>query len=190
MRRARPSHSGQDEVRGSIPLIGSRGFGSETGWNMKSARFEIRVSDYSSSVEDWRRAQQAAHSELPELTAEQKDMAKKFKISEEEYARGVLAGNYGRERNVARARRLGDMVQHILDELDGGGRVVAVGYDLDRPRWIIGIQTHEGHHNVAVPRELADDVVDWGLREKIEELRSRVAYGVGGDKAAGRPVTI
>jgi len=65
---------------------------------MGGTPFEISVSDYTSSVEEYRRAERAPKSELPVLSDDQKEVARRFKISEEEYARGVLAGIYGRER--------------------------------------------------------------------------------------------
>ena len=150
---------------------------------MKDTPFEIKVPDYSSSPEDWVRAQQVPRSKLPALSDDQKGVTRKFKISEEEYARGVLAGVYGRERKVARARRLGEEVQRIFDELGTGDRVIALVYDMDRLRWIIRIRTREEVRNVAISAELADDVVDWALREQVEELKTRVLYGLGRDEA-------
>ena len=151
---------------------------------MSGPPFEIVVADYSSSMEEWQRAYSAPKSELPELTAEQKETARSFKISEEEYARGVLAGLYGQERMKHRARRLGDHVQSILDEWGSGDRVVAVIYDTDKLRWILGIQTAGGTSHVAFPRELADDIIDWGLREQLKELKARLVQGLGREVAS------
>ena len=156
---------------------------------MKEARFDVQVPDYTSSVEEYHRAQLAPRSELPKLCEEEKQIARKFKISEEEYARGVLAGLYGRERKMARARRLGEAVQGLLEGLGDGHRVLSVLSDVDRSRWIVAIQTPEGVRNVVIPLELADDVLDWSLREKIDELRSRLAYGLGRDKFPGKPIS-
>ena len=156
---------------------------------MKEASFEVRVPEYASSVEEYHRAQLAPRSELPKLNEEEKEIARKFKISEEEYARGVLAGLYGQERKRARARRLGEAVQGLLEGLGDGDRVISVLSDMDRSRWVVAIQTREGVRNVAIPLELADDVIDWSLREKIDELRSRLAYGLGRDELPGKPVS-
>src|SRR5437867_13413150 len=107
---------------------------------MSGPPFEIVVADYSSSMEEWQRAYSAPKSELPELTAEQKETARSPKISEAEYARGVLAGLYGQERMKHRARRMGDHVQSILAEWGRGGRLVAVTYATENLMWIRGIQ--------------------------------------------------
>lgn len=153
---------------------------------MSDSSFNIVVSDYTTSMEEWRRAQQAPKSELPDLTEEQKEVARKFKISVEEYARGVLAGRYGQKRMKERARRLGEQVQSLLDEWGGNDSVVAVIYEMDRLRWIVGIQTSGKTSHVAVPRELADDILDWGLREQIQALKERLLRGLGREETSAR----
>ena len=100
---------------------------------MKRPDFTVRVSDFTTSIEEWDRAQRAPRSELPNLSAEQKDVARKFGITEEEYARSVLAGRYGNERMNTRARHLGKEVQRILGTFgDGRYRVVAVTAEMSR----------------------------------------------------------
>jgi hypothetical protein len=145
---------------------------------MSTDSFEVLVWDYTTSIEEYQRAQQAPKSELPALTDEQELVARRFKISEEEYARGVLAGIYGRERQRARGRRLGKEVQRILGDLGADGQVVRVAYETARLRWVVAIKVTEGIVGVAVPRELADDVLDWAIHDRTEELRARVADAV------------
>ena len=154
---------------------------------MIAGSFEIVVSDYTSSVEEYRRAQQAPRSDLPPLSDDQRAAARGFKISEEEYARGALAGIYGRKRQQARGRRLGEEVQKILSDLGSDDRVVRVAYEMDRLRWVVSIEASGRILDVAVPRELADDVLDRALREQTEELRARVARGLGRTVAVAKP---
>ena len=146
---------------------------------MGEGSFQIVVSDSQSSLEDWQRAQKVAKSQLPRLTDDQKEVARKFKISEEEYARAVLAGFYGRGRQEARATRLGEEIQNILEGLGTGERVGALVWQMDRLRWIVRIQRSTGVVNVAVPGALADDVLDSGLREQAEGLRGCILRGLG-----------
>jgi len=146
---------------------------------MSAAEFKVLVSDYTSSAEEWQRAQRAPKSELPQLTEEQRAVARGFKITEEDYARGVLAGSYGRERQRNRGKLLGEEIQRMLDQEGAGSQVVRVAYQTDRLRWLVSVQTPGGIANVAVPRELADDVVDSGLWDQIDALRARVASALG-----------
>lgn len=149
------------------------------GLAMPTEPFEVFVPDYTSSIEEYRRAQRAPKSELPQLTGDQKAVARRFKISEEKYARGVLAGIYGRERQRARGKELGETVQAIVDDFGTRAQVVRVAYQSDRLRWLISMKTSDGIVDVAVPRELGDDVLDTALRESAEELRGRVGRALG-----------
>lgn len=155
---------------------------------MKNSDFKIIVSDHTTSVEEWDRAQRAPRSELPKLSAEQKDTARKFGISEEECARSVLAGLYGDDRMKSRARRLGQVIQRIVGTLGKGRyRVKAVVAEMFKGRWVVSLQGEDTQVNVAIPRELGDDVVDWGFREKKEELKDRLLYSFGLDKLEAKP---
>ena len=146
---------------------------------MTNSDFEIIVSDHGTSVEEWDRAQRAPRSELPKLSAEQKDMAKKFKISEEEYARSVLAGLYGDERMKSRARRLGQLVQRVVGTLGKGPyRVKAVVAEMFKGRWVVSLRGDDTQVNVAIPRELADDVLDSYTTDDITELKRRLIAGL------------
>jgi hypothetical protein len=146
---------------------------------MGGTSFEISVSDYTSSVEEYRRAETAPKSELPKLSDDQKAVARRFKITEEEYARGVLAGIYGRERQRARGRQLGELTQNMLAELGRSDQVVHVAYEMDKVRWVVSIKASNGIAQVAIPRELASDLLDSGLTEYERELKSRVARALG-----------
>jgi len=141
---------------------------------MNPAGFEVYIPDYSSSVAEWRRAQHAPPSELPELTAEQKEVARKFGITEEEYARNVLAGQYGRQRVRQRAQALGEAVQEVLNHLGRMYRVIAVSRDMDHPGWVVRIETQKEDVDVFVSQELADDLFDSSSGGEKERLRRRV----------------
>ena len=146
---------------------------------MRNSDFETIVSDHTTSVEEWDRAQRAPRSELPKLSAEQKDMAKQFEISEEEYARSVLAGLYGDERMKSRARRLGQVIQRMVGTLGKGPyRVRAVVAEMFKGRWVVSLRGNDTQVNVAIPRELADDVLDSYTTDGITELKRELVAGL------------
>jgi len=145
---------------------------------MATEGFKIFVSDFSSSTEEWRRALAADDSELPELTEDQKKWAKRFGVTEKEYARGVLVGNYGQERTKGKGRALGELVEEILQVLDGY-RLVAVLWQGSRLRWLLRIQGPEKTFGVPVSFEAADDVLNSGILEEFEKLKASVLAGVG-----------
>ena len=72
----------------------------------------IKIINIPSSTADRKRALDRPHSELPSLTKEQKTNAKDFGISEDEYARSVLARQY----SEARYRRYAEHFGTLLEE--------------------------------------------------------------------------
>jgi hypothetical protein len=154
-----------------------------------SESFEVLVRGSGSNVEEWRRAQKAPISELrvETLTDAQKKVAKRFGISPEDYARGVLALRYGRERHESEERALGQHVVEFLQELGEGYRLISVIRDTDRLRWMLQIQTPNQSVGVPVSYEIADDVFEFAVLSRMEQLRELVFEGVGrGDAVAGR----
>jgi hypothetical protein len=140
--------------------------------------FQVYISGSSSSAEEWRQALESPSTDLPKLTAEQKEMAKRFQVTEEEYARGVLAGKLSERRHAERGNRLGSKVEQILAVLGPGYRLDAILREGTQFRWVLRIETPTGIRNIAVPLDLADDVVDSGMADVVEQLKARVLQGL------------
>jgi hypothetical protein len=145
---------------------------------IQGQEFEVYIRSNSSSAEEWKRAMEAPVSELQVLNEEQKKVAKKFEITEEEYARGELAGIYGRQRLEAKGARLGSMLSEVLAGSGSGNRLVAVSYEGIKLRWLARFQTPRGVRNISLPYELVDDVIDSELFESHKQLREKVAAAI------------
>jgi len=154
---------------------------------METPKFRVEVTDYSISIAEWRSAQSAPKDGLPELTEAQREVANKFGISEEKYARSVLAIQYAVGRLRARARRLGEEVEKILPETCAECRVTRVVADLARQRWIIVLQTPNRRVGITVSQETGDDFLDFATREATEELRTKVKSGLGAGEQGVSP---
>lgn len=126
------------------------------------------------SAEEWKRAMAVPGSQLPSLSAQQRDIARKFNIPEEEYARNVLAGSYGLERTRKRANDLGEAVQAAIRALDVRYKVTAVIRDVNRLGWVVRIAAPSGDVNVLLSKELADRLLDSGSASEKEQLRISV----------------
>ena len=139
---------------------------------MEEPKFKVFVSGFSSTIEDWRRAMNAPSSELPELNAEQKEIVRKFGITEEDYQRGHLSGLYGQERMRSRGVELGRAVEAILRVLGPEYQLKAVTEELTvRDRWVVRIWTPQKIVNVAIDRALADALIDSNTIQDQERLR-------------------
>lgn len=152
----------------------------------KQETFEVFVSGLSSTPEEWRRALSAPTEELPELNPEQKEAVRRFGITEEEYQRGYLAGLYGRERLRERGVELGRAVKKILAGLGEEYQLRAVKTELEKERWVVRIQTPDQIVNVAVDRELANDVIDSDTVQDQERLRHVLLSSLGRSELLGR----
>ena len=159
-------------------MAGQQRFGSRYQSRFKpryQSKFEIVTSDYTSSIDEWQRAQRATKEELPALSEEQKHFATKLGLSEEAYARSVLAGRYGANRMHERATALGELVQSIAAKISARWKVQAVIAEMFKGRWVIRMESPAGSAAVAVPRELADDILDSGLTSEVKRLKGLVA---------------
>jgi len=145
------------------------------------SEFKVVISSAVSNVEEWRCALGAPNTELriEALTEEQKQIAKRFGISVEDYARGLLAHRYGRERRESEGRALGQHVIELLRGLGQGYTLSSVLWEGGRLRWMLRIETPDRAVGVPVPFELAEDVVDSRVLSEVEKLRRLLFDGVG-----------
>ncbi len=155
---------------------------------MADQGFQIQIMSDSMSPVEWKRAMTAPDSELKTvlpLSEEQKEVAKKFEMSEEEYARAELARVYGQRGLRERAQRLGAIVAKMLAEVSPKSRLAAVRYEGTELRWVLGVETPQGTRNLSVSRDLIDDVLDSELFEEMQRLRSHLKNGLSLEKASG-----
>ena len=142
-------------------------------------QFQVFVSGISGgSPDDWKRAMNAPESELPQLSEQQKDVARRMGIPAKEYARGVLVNKYGEERQMERGKQLGEHIRKILSGIGAPYTLEALVREGAKFRWVARIATPEGIKNVAIPFEIADDVVDSATVQDIERLKQVILKAV------------
>ena len=151
---------------------------------MAEPAFEVVISGVTVSPDAWKRALEAPAGELPKLTEDQEEAARRFKIGNEEYARGVLAGIYGEAVQRQRGERLGKVVTRLLAKLGADYHLLAVLREGVKFRWLLQLETPDGLRNIQLPLDLADDVIDSELREVIEELRQKILFGLSKSQLA------
>ena len=152
---------------------------------MATSHFNVFVSGGTSSVEDWQRANNAPKADLPELNEEQKEVTRKMGMPEEEYARGVLVGQYGEQRQKERGEKLGKKVEEILGGLGATYRLEAVIREGVKGRWLARIETPSAPKNVAIGLELADDLIDSDTVQDEERLRILILQSLGRQELLG-----
>jgi len=131
---------------------------------------EVVVLGSSTSVEEWERASRVPKKELPPLTDEQKEWARKVGLSEEAYARSLLAGRYGAERIKARAEVLSTILEDMLKRLAPGVKLGLLVFDLGKDRCIVQLKKGKREVRVSFSEDLAADVLDVRDLQSLREL--------------------
>jgi hypothetical protein len=144
--------------------------------NMSAPDFDVVISGGNISQDAWLKAGDVRK---PELGAAQTEGARKMRVSEEDYARGVVALQLGEEIQRDRGRKLGQRIQEILEPLGSGYALSAVIRQGTEDRWIARIAVAEKLVAVVLPLDLVDDVIDSGAVQDMNRLKNLVLFGVG-----------
>lgn len=96
--------------------------------------FKTIVLGATGSVEDWAQTLRTPVSDLPALTAQEKEDARRRGISEEDYARRVLLERLADGRWRERGQRLGDIVKEVMKPLEAEYPLKAVLAEVSRGR--------------------------------------------------------
>ena len=139
---------------------------------MAAPNFEIRISGYPPAEE------QHTSSSVGELTAEEKELAQKFGVTEEQFRRSKLALAEKADRLHARAVELGQLVESILGPLGPDYRLEGLARNIDTMSWTLRIRTPTGVFNVPISWELVDDVLDSGTRTELDRLKNMILFGI------------
>jgi hypothetical protein len=84
---------------------------------------EIIIEGWRAGGQERKEAASVPVSELPPLNTEQKSVAKKMGISEEDYARSAYAGKRNQDRLIEKTRRFAEILGERLQSLSEGARI-------------------------------------------------------------------
>lgn len=125
-----------------------------------SCSVKIIVNGSPTGLEDFARAKRAKQEELPVLSNAQREMVRKFRISEEEHARTVLAQQYGSQRIIERAERFVSKFNNVLLGSHISGQIVRLERLPGEHIWVADVAMQSMAGSVRISGELFDDVVD------------------------------
>jgi hypothetical protein len=145
---------------------------------------DIRVDGYRSTNEDWLTAHRIPFDELPPITDEEKQVAKKLGISAEEYLRSRYAGDLSRKELERRAEVVGALLERWLIQRGLSGTVVGVWLKTLEGRFRVEIERPDGIQIVFLKEDLINDLLDSGSREAQEGLDRLLAANFGFSEAA------
>jgi hypothetical protein len=142
---------------------------------------EIAVDGWRSSVADWDAVRSVPVDALPRLTTEQREVARKLGIPEQDYARSVLAGERNRESLLAKAGRLAKLLEQRLNKAGIHGEVARVVLRTIEHRFNIELQIDGNAIPLRIDETLVDDYFDagsWDAEERLGRILDRALAGV------------
>jgi hypothetical protein len=108
--------------------------------------------------------------DLPHLTEEQRTVAKKLGISEQDYARSVVAGERNREALLAKTERLARLLDQRIAALGIDGRINRVTLRTIQDRFDVEVQVNGKVLPLRIEETLVDDYFDNGSADSEERL--------------------
>ncbi len=142
---------------------------------------EIVVDGWRSSGADWDAVRNIPMEQLPVLSEEQRQVAKKLGIPEQDYARSVLAGERNREALLVKTERLARLLEQRLGKPGAKVRINRVVLRTFEDRFDVELQIDGRGVPLRIEETLVNDYFDSGsldAEERLGRILERALAGV------------
>ena len=138
---------------------------------------EIVIEGWRAGGEERKEAARVPANELPALSDEQKLVAKKMGISEEDYARSAYAGKRSQERLIEKTRRFAELLQSKL-QARSGVEVRRIRLDVLNHRYDVVVAREGREIPFRVSEEMIDDLFQSGSESLERDLERVLDYAL------------
>ena len=135
---------------------------------------EIIIEGWRAGGQERKEAATVPANQLPELTVEQKSVAKKLGISEEDYARSAYAGKRNQDRLIEKTRRFAGILEERLRSLSEGARIERVRLVTIEHEYSIELSVNDRRIFFRVPEEMVDDFIEGGSADVGRQIMNRL----------------
>lgn len=132
---------------------------------------EISVQGWRASASDWEAVRKLPKDQLPPLTEKQKEVARKLKVSEEDYARSALAGERTQDALLAKTEMFARFLEKKLHDLGSRASVESVVLQILEDRFEVLLKLNGS----LIPLKIKEDVVNDLFESGSAEAEERVA---------------
>lgn len=142
---------------------------------------EIAVDGWRSGVADWDAVRNLPAEQLPQLSDEQRAVARKLGIPEQDYARSVVAGERSREALLVKTERLARLLEQRIAALGIDGRINRVTLRTIQGRFDVEVQVNGRTLPLRIDEALVDDYFDNGSadsEQRLAQILDRAFIGI------------
>jgi len=144
---------------------------------------EIVIEGWRAGSEERKAAATVAAADLPNLTEEQKTVARKLGISEEAYARSTYAGRENQKRLTEKTKRFARLLEKRLAALAEGARIDRVRLVTIEHEYRVDISANGKIIHFRLPEEMVDDLIEGGSASIEEQIATRLEHVLAGQAA-------
>ncbi len=130
----------------------------------------ISVEGVRTSIADWRAAQSLPREQLPALSPAQQETAQQLHISEEDYARSVLAGHRSSEKLLQKTERFARWLQGSLQGKAAGVKIRAVVLNTWDGKFEVTLDRDGSPLFFRVDEDVVNSLFEGGLADAEERL--------------------
>jgi hypothetical protein len=131
---------------------------------------DIVVEGWRAGASDWEAVRNVPVEQLPPLSAEQREVACKLGIREEDYARSALAGQRTAQRLLEKTERLGRLLQQKMTARGGAVTVQRVALQTWEHRFNVQVEVDGQVVSFRVAEEVVDDLFEGGSADADQRL--------------------
>jgi len=131
---------------------------------------EIAVDGWRAGAAERELARNLPPEQLPRLTDEQRAVARKLGIPEEDYARSIVAGEKNRDTLLLKTERLARLLEQRIEGAGMGARVNRVTLRTIQDRFDVELQVNGRVLPIRIEEAVVDDYFDNGSKEAEERL--------------------
>jgi hypothetical protein len=142
---------------------------------------EIAVDGWRSGANDWDAVRNLPVEQLPQLSEDQRAVARKLGIAEQDYARSVVAGERSREALLVKTERLARLLDQRIAALGIDGRINRVTLRTIQDRFDVEVQINGKIVPLRIDEAIADDYFDSGsadAEQRLAHILDRAFVGI------------
>jgi hypothetical protein len=140
---------------------------------------EISVHGWKASPSDWEAVRKLPKDQLPPLTEQQKEVARKLGVSEEDYARSALAGERTQNALLVKTETFARLLEKKLRELGSKANVENVVLQILDDRFEVLLRVNGKLLPLRIKEEIIDDLLESGSADAEEKLSKILNTTVG-----------